>query len=276
MSATDAQAIVDITLDAAAPNPLEPDTTYAIVVPAGGSVQRLDPVADKHLLNPRRPVGTTVVLDPDGFAQLWHKHAQPGISEIYADPKQFGITGLLNADFGVGQPAGHRDHRLVLQCVKTPAWEAWTARDGQLSDQTAFAEFLEDRLPEVVDPPGAQMLELAQSFQASTKVEFKSAVVLTSDQRSLQYEETTTARAGQKGAIDIPATFTVALQPFEGSAAYRVTARFRYRIRDGHLAIGYRLDRPEDVLREAFKDVRQAVDEATGQPSVLGIAPPPR
>jgi hypothetical protein len=49
------------------------------------------------------------------------------------------------------------------------------------------------------------------------------------------------------------------VQPFEGASAFRMTARLRYRISAGGLRIGYKLDRPEDVLREAFDDVTQVV-----------------
>ncbi len=264
----DAQAIVDIALDAAVPNVLDRDERYAVVVPEGGVLNIIEPARDALLDAPRRVLGTTTVYDADSLAFLWGKHATPA-SELYADPVAHRIVGVLNADASHEQ-AGFRDHRVELVCRKTPAWEAWAASDGRLVDQMTFAEFLEDRLAEVVDPPGATMLELAQSFQASTKVDFKGAVAVNSGVRALQYEETQTARAGQKGAIEIPATFTVALQPFEGGDAYRVVARFRYRIRDGHLTLGYRLDRPQDVLRTAFDDVRGKVTEQTGATVLLG------
>lgn len=273
-ASTDAGAIADVALAAGVPHELPSDQRAAIIVPAGGSLAVVEPTHDRDLPTPRRPRGTATVYEVDGLAVLWAKHSHLGVSEVYADPERFTVTAVLNADVGAGLLAGHRDHRIHLVCRKSPAWIAWTASDGKLVDQTTFAEFLEDRLPEIVEPTGATMLELAQSFQATTKVEFKGAVALTSSTRKLQFEETATAKAGQRGDIEIPATFQLALQPFLGSAAYRVTARFRYRIRDGHLTIGYRLDRPDEVLREAFSDVQRSVSEATESPVVIGSPPP--
>jgi uncharacterized protein YfdQ (DUF2303 family) len=275
-NASDAQAISELALAAGEPTVLDPESRYAVVVPDGGSVEVLEPAPDRALPHPRRTTGTTTVLDADSLAVLWAKHSEPW-SEVFADPQGFRFTAVLNADQGSnGAPAGHRDHRIELALRHTPSWLAWTGRDKRLSSQEEFAEFIEDRLPDIVDPAGATMLELASSFQATTKADFKGAVALTSSTRKLQFEETVAARAGQKGEIEIPATFQLGLVPFEGSDAYRVTARFRYRIRDGHLQIGYALERPEDVLRQAFKDVQDAVSEATGQPVLLGTPPPAR
>jgi uncharacterized protein YfdQ (DUF2303 family) len=272
-SRSDADAIVEVATAAAQPWPLG-DGRYAIAMPQGGSVKVIDP--DESLQpSPTRKSGTAYVLDVDSLAFLWDKQALPE-SELFADPKAFTITAVLNADQGAGDFAGFRDHRIHLQCVTTPAWKAWTALDGQLLSQDVFAEHLEDRLIDIARPSGAEMLELAQSFEASTKVEFKSAAVISSGQRQLLYEETTAARAGQKGSIDIPHTFDLGLKPFEGSDAYKVTARFRYRIRDGHLQIGYKLERPEDVLRAAFDDVRTAASEACDRAVLVGTPPPAR
>lgn len=272
---SDAQAIVDIALEAAIPNLLEPEQRYAVVVPDGGAVSVIEPQADKHLLAPRRKSGTAQVLDVDGLAFLWDKQALVE-SELYADPQRFTITAVLNADQGAGDTPGFRDHRIELQCRHTPAWLAWAGFDGRLRAQQEFAEFIEDRAIDVVRPTGGEMLELAQSFEASTNVDFKSVQIVSSGQRALQYEETTSARAGQKGEIAIPATFDLALVPFEGSPAYKVTARFRYRIHGGNLLLGYKLERPEDVLREAFNDVRTAASEACDRPVLLGTPPAAR
>lgn len=272
---TDADAIIEAAISGAEPVILTEDARTAFVVPDGGKVCVIEPAPDSQRSAPRRKTGTTTVLDVDGLAFLWDKQALPQ-SELFADPKAFTVTAVLDADQGAADPAGFRDHRIVLACVTTPAWKAWTALDGQLMAQDSFAEHLEDRLVDIVRPTGGEMLELAQSFEASTKVDFKSAVVISSGQRQLQYEETTAARAGHKGSIEIPATFDLALKPFEGSDAYKVTARFRYRIRDGRLQIGYKLERPEDVLRSAFDDVRSAASEACDRAVLVGTPPPAR
>ena len=49
----------------------------------------------------------------------------------------------------------------------------------------------------------------------------------------------------------------------------KVNARFRYRITDGTLRVGYRLTRPDDVLREAFESVVTEVAGLDGTPDVI-------
>lgn len=271
---SDLQAVVDAGIAAAEPVALA-DGRTAFALPAAGKVTIVEPINEKHLDNPRRATGTSKVLEVDALAFLWEKHST-GTSEIFADPKGFTIDAILNADAGAGEVAGHRDHRVVLELVTTDAWKAWARYDGQLIDQQTFAEFIEERISDIAEPSGADMLELAQSFEATVKADFKQAALLGSGERKFVFEETVAAKAGQRGELTIPSEFVVALQPFEASDAYRITARFRYRLRDGHLLLGYKLDRPEDVQRSAFKDVVTAVGEACGYTPLVGTAPAPR
>lgn len=271
----DAEAIVDAALASAAPVPLEAEQRYAVTVPQGADVRIVKPASDEERGVPRRVAGTTVVRDVDSLDYLWKKHANES-SELFADPVAFSLTGVLNADGGSGLAAGFRDHRIELKCRKTPAWLAWEQSDGQLLNQQAFAEFIEDRVLDITRPTGGEMLELAQSIEATTKVDFKSATAISSGQRTLMYEETMQAKAGQRGQLEIPATFDLALKPFEGGPAYKVVARLRYRIMNGNLAIGFKLERPEDVLEEAFGEVSTLAGQACDTVVLSGTAPAPR
>jgi uncharacterized protein YfdQ (DUF2303 family) len=272
----DTQAALDAGVALGEPHLLDVDSTYAVVVPRDGVLEIINRAEDRFLDAPRRKSGLIRVYDADSFIAVWTKQSDT-TSEAYADPVAFTVTGVLDADAETGEDAGWRDHRVVLESRKTPQWLAWEALDGKMLDQQTFAEHVEDRVIDFVAPTGGEMLELAQSFQATTNVDFESAQALSSSERKLVYKETVTARAGQKGDITIPTTFEVGLTPFEGGAPYRVTARLRFRISNGHLSLGYKLDRPEDVLRTAFGDVRGAVTESIGdRPVLLGHPPAPR
>lgn len=152
----------------------------------------------------------------------------------------------------------------------TPAWKRWAAYDGRLLGQSDFAEHIEASLPDVRVPSGADLLELAQSFQANTSVRFESSRDLGSGERQLVYREQVEAGAGRAGNITIPKQFELGLAPYEGSGLYQVSARLRYRITEGRLHLGYVLDRPEDVLRAAFDDVLRQVQEQTERVALLG------
>ena len=277
--ATEAQAIAELALTSAVPHQFT-DNLYSVVVPAQGRAKLLD--LARFDPAPRRKHGTVTVYTAESLVAYVDQHTlliqtnpdAPARAplNLYADADARLVTAVLN-DHNNDRP-GWGDHRAVLTLRHTPAWAAWAAMNGRIGGQTAFAEHIEDNLPDIVDPPGADMLEMAQTFEATTSVAFRSAQRLDSGQVQLRYEESTDARAG-KGNIPIPAAFVVGVAPFEGSDPYRLTARLRYRIRDGALTIGYVLHRPEDVLRAAFDEILSVVEGGLGTPALRGAPPVP-
>lgn len=259
----EAQTIVDTALRSAPPAELETGKVYAFHTPTG--VHQIDLTGPATA--PDRKVGITTVRDALSFHAYFGKHADAD-SEVYADSDRLTVTAVLDAH--QADSPRYNQHVLKLALRETEAWKQWAARDGKLMDQETFAEFLEDHLPELLEPTAAEMLEIAQSFQATNKVEFQSASRLTSGQRQFQYMETGTAKAGQKGQLAVPEVFTIGLVPFEGSEGYRLTARLRYRIGANGLQLGYKLERPDEVRRTAFGDVVTAIGEHIDQPVMNG------
>jgi uncharacterized protein YfdQ (DUF2303 family) len=262
----EAQTIVDTALRTAPPVALEVGKLHAFHTPQG--VKTVDLTGPEHTGQPPRKSGTTTVRDAASFMAYFAKHADPD-TEVYADAERLTITAVLDAhQAGAPRWSGHR---LTLALRTTDAWKQWLEYDGRLAEQDTFANFLEDHLPELLEPSAADMLEIAQSIQAATKVDFQSATRLSSGQRQFSFVENTTAKAGQKGQLTIPEMFIVGLIPFEGSDGYRLTARFRYRItRENGLLLGYKLERPGDTLRTAFGDVVNRIDGDIEQPVMNG------
>lgn len=216
---------------------------------------------------PNRKTGAVSTTEADSFIGYLAKHALPE-TEVWANLDRATITAVINAHLGqtgdgVEDYAGWGDHRATLQLRLTDDWKDWASNDKQWLTQTGFSEFVEAHLPNFATPDGATMLELAQSFRANTSVKFESSKRLTSGQTKLEYREDIDAKAGARGDITIPETFTLALQPFEYGNGYKVGARLRYRITGGELRLGFILDRPKDVLRDAFDGVVARVEGAT-------------
>lgn len=264
----DVQTAIDAGTALAKPTDLVEGQQYGFVVPAGGSLEHLDLDLDKYRPAPRRKVGTTVVSDVASFVHYWNKHSDTG-SEVYARAAQGSITAVLNAHNDDSPRWG--DHRLVLQLTHSQAWREWLTADRQSMSQTTFAEFIEDHLADIREPSGGELLELAQTFQATTKVSFQSGSRLASGQRQLTYVEEVDAKAGHKGSLTIPERFTLGLEVFEDSGqADAVQARLRYRINGGDLMMSFHLDRPADVARKAFDAVREQTEGAISQAILLG------
>lgn len=266
MTNTDStQVVVDTALRSAEPHELQPGKYYIVNTPSG--VADFDLTGDEHKDTPSRKKGVTTVRDTASFLAYYGKHADEN-SEVYADTERLTVTAVLDANTAAAPRWG--GHRLQLALRTTDAWQQWMALDGKLMGQEQFAEFIEDHLPELLEPASAEMLEIAQSIQGAVKAEFQSGTRLSSGERKLAYVETVTAKAGQKGELTIPETFVVGLVPFEGSEGYRLTARLRYRINGGPLQLGYKLERPADTLRTAFTDVVKAIGEAITVPVLNG------
>ena len=222
----------------------------------------------EYLPAPRRKAGSVTLHDAASFGAYVNRHKTEA-TVLYAHRDASRVVAVLN-DHATAGP-GWGDHVAILQIVHTNEWKHWAGKDGNLLSQSDFAEHIEQGLDEIADPPAADMLELAQSFEAHSQVQFKSAKLLQDGSRQLVYQETVDAHAGQSGQITIPREFTLGIAPYEGTDPYKMTARLRYRLQSEHLMIGYQLVRPDHVLKEAFADVLAAIQAETELLPLLGV-----
>lgn len=261
-------AVAALTRQTLQPRILTPGNIYAIPL-ADGTVDHYDLTGDGFREYPRRKTGTVTVTDPASFLAYWEKHSYAE-SEVYADRDRGTITGILDAHAASGARWQH--HRLVLRLEHTASFQAWSNISGRMMTQVQFAEFLEDHRPDIRTPTAAELLELATTFHATTRVAFTSSTVLQSGQRQLEYTETTDASAGAKRKLAIPNVLDLGLLVYKGGdAADQVSARFRYRIESGRLQLGVILDRLDEVVDTAFEAVVKEIDDALAVPVLRGV-----
>ncbi|MGU3409065.1 DUF2303 family protein [Microbacterium sp. M1A1_1b] len=246
----EAAVVADLARQAAEPHAV--DVGEVLALPGSDGSSRIvdsDPWAD----SPRHIAAARTVGDAESFVRYVTKHAIDGHSEVYADTPSSAVVAVLDSqDAGQG---GWQKHTARLELRHTKSWEAWSKADGKLLEQTDFAEFIEQQALDVRTPDTAVLIELAQSFQAKTSVDFEGDERLDSGQVRLNYKETVTARAGQKGHIEIPTELELLLRPYIGGPVYLVVARFRYRLRGSQLGLGIVLQRPQEILDAAFADI---------------------
>src|SRR5580704_2812006 len=263
-----AEVVRDLATVAARPHRLDLENYYAIALPHGG-VEQIDLTGDKWRDFPRRKAGIVTVRNVDSFVQYYAKHADED-SEVFADVDRGTVTAVLDAHRdheatgrGDGDAARWQEHRLVLQLQPTLPWRRWTGKNEQMMPQQQFAEFVEDNARDV-DPQGrvkaADLLEIAQKFQAHTTVKFTSGKRLSSGEAQFQYiEETTASSKTDRGEITIPVEFDLAIWPYEDAKPESagdvkiIAARFRYRIENGTLKLGYFLNDPARFAQEAVE-----------------------
>lgn len=217
-----------------------------------GAVHAID--TDVYAAAPRRKTAARVVTDAASFVGYVNRHKSP-LTEVFAHTSTSSVVGVIDSHGATDLIPGWQKHTVRLALEKSKAWLAWEAADGKLVDQQTFADFLDDRYLDVIDPAPAVLIDIARTFQAKTSVNFESGFREGSGDVTLQYIEDTKAKAGQKGDIEIPARIQLALRPYVGGPIYSIWASFRYRLTGGNVVLGFRLERPENILEAAFADI---------------------
>ena len=227
-----------------------------VVLPESTRVEELE-----HMLpEPTRKRGMFVLHELESFVALIDEE-KTAETRIYFDSSVNTFCAVFNDH---GELPGWRDYRALYACPTSAEWKAWTGKDGRQMGQVDFAQFIESNLPDLANPPAADMLEISRSLEAKKKVNFASGIRLSNGQNELTYEEEISGTAA-KGKLQVPEIFTVGIPVLEGGERYAVEARLRYRIAEGgRLTIWYELVRPHKVLEDAMLGVRTAIGEKTG------------
>lgn len=227
------------------------------------------------LETPTAKRGKVTVTELDSFIRYTKEFGESG-TRIFADIKPDAATFVSILDYHeAGKDGGPRwgRHRVTFDCIKTVEWNRWRSNDAKWLSQVDFAAFIEDNLAEIVEPSGATMLEIAKTLEAKSAVDFKSGVRLDNGDHQIKFTVETKAAAGQNGDLTIPSEFALGIAPFNGGLAYKVKARLRYRIEDGHLKLRYELIQPHKVIEAVCKDMLAAIHAETDQTPFAGPAP---
>jgi uncharacterized protein YfdQ (DUF2303 family) len=272
----DIQAAIDAGTALGEPHPLEEIyQPHVVVVPEGGRVEVID-VAERFEAfaeRPRRAKGRYTAATVEAFIAYVKQHREHEATTIWVEPTDGKVLAVLN-DHGDGQDApAWRDWTATLALRHTDEWNHWKSRDGLLGGQEDFAEHIEDGLTEIADPTGAELLEIAQTFHATTAAQFRQATRLSDGRIQVRYDEEIDAKAGTSGELAIPQEITLLLAPYVGEEAVELKARLRYRVSGGALRIGYKLDRPERVIRDALEHIAERLLSEFGDHVYLGAAP---
>lgn len=245
-----------------------------VIVPPGFDVQTL-PVASV----PPRPRGTALLRDAKSFVAWVKRHTDDDTTTLWAtlDPATFlcVVDDHLSAQ-AVPDPkdnearANWRQFRGLFAVPASREFRLWQANDRKDMSQLAFAEFLQDNLPDVIDPPGADLLTLALNFETASRGTFKSAQRLQDGSATFTYQ----IDQNDGGNVTLPAQITISIPIFENEAPRELTARLRHRTKDGEgsprLMIRYELVRPHVALENAFRETWQTIEAGTGRAIFLG------
>lgn len=279
---SDADVIARLATEAGGHQLIDVDHTGRIkaFVLRNGESQRVEYVdLEQYRDIPDRATGRVTLRDAGSFTTYVQRHIDPRSTTIWADIASASITAVINDHDQHAEPVdgvaqgedlpGWGDHRAKLELLASLDWKHWLAADGKYMTQDQFAEHLEDGAEAITSPSPAEMLEVAQTFHATSGVNFESSKRLSGD-IEFAYSETTGARAGERGRLEVPQIFELALAPFDGGEVYPLAARFRYRLANGGLSLGYRLIRPDRVRQLAFDELIETIGTQLDLPVMAG------
>ena len=215
---------------------------------------------------PLRRSGRAVFRDPESFCRFIVEEMTDD-TRVYGNRADGSFVAVFNDHNGNKETpvAGWRDYTAAYSCPTSIEWNTWKASHGKQMSQVQFAQFIEDNLPDIAEPPAAEMLEVSRTLEAKKKVNFAQGIRLNNGQSELTYEETIEGTAG-KGKFKIPEEFTIGIPVLEGGLRYAVQCRLRYRIGDGgNLTMWYEIIRAHKIMEDAINEVWTRIENSTSK-----------
>jgi uncharacterized protein YfdQ (DUF2303 family) len=264
----DLEAVIRTAYAAATGAKVDPHDVHTYLVPEGWILETPD--LSQFLPKPTRVRATYRFSTLASFNQYLERFSTEDTT-VWVPSTANAIVAVID-DSSPGDPQWG-DHIATLTLETPPEWKYWLNENGKMLRQQEFAEIIEQGLPEILEPEAAKMLEIAQTFHAHTSTTFRSAIRLENGEQRIQYDTTINAGAGRSSELNVPTEMTLALSPFVGEDAYKVKARIGYRVGEGKLSLGYFLDRPERVVRDALDRIHTRL--ANVYPGQVYVGSPP-
>jgi uncharacterized protein YfdQ (DUF2303 family) len=248
-------AIADLARQGVMPKP-HPDkegTPFVVLLDSDGS-QKVVPLPPEQ--RPMRHKGTIQMFDVSSFAMLVSELKTPA-TRIYGVSTPARFVAVINDH--LQDAAAWRDFRVNFSVPHSIEWTTWTKSNRQRMGQESFALFLEDNLPDVNFPTGAELLEIILDFEASKTGTFRSAARLQDGSINFVWADQNAGRDG--GQVKLPPVFKLAIPVFENSEPVELNARLKYRLSECNLQLWYELERPHKVLEAAFRDLWEEIEQ---------------
>lgn len=211
--------------------------------PPGTSVEIVD--LEKFGDAPRRIRQSATFETPNAFADYVKNFAGPA-TRIFASLAKREVRASV--DYHGTDAPSWRNHTAIYPASFAPAFAAWRAAHGQPMPQRAFAEFLEDRAEDAVAPEPADLMEVAQRFEAIRTVNFISAQNVSTNERQFRYEEKDAAGGG----VACPKVIRLRTPVFSGCEPVEWAVRLAYDISDGKLSFTVKIHRLQELLDAEF------------------------
>lgn len=310
----DAQAIIDAVQRLNEPRDwtfTDPDSGKAVrvaVLPGkdGLSLESIKPFLDEYLDAPRRLKGTARTETLDSFCALVLQHKTLNTAVFARLGESTGLEAVIDYygknELGKGSAPSFCGHRITYAFPMTPEFVLWQ-NATQWRGQNAFAQFLDARRFELIDPldvetiaEGSLVYDVLFRAVARDKrgdLDGQKGTVFASPGDIMQLVETLSGHSktrfaevktdrfgGMKATIEkegrvdgdekIPHLFLVQIAAFAGGDKLVLPARIRARVGDRGLELAAEIVGAERVLEKAFGEAIKEVAAKTSCPVFRG------
>lgn len=244
-----------------------------VIVPEGYDVRNLEKLLD----NPTRKRCSILTTDATSFIDYLNKHSIPVASTIYADidseRSQCNLVAVI--DDHSDEIPNWREHTCSFAPKQAVEWGRWIGNNKKVMNQSDFATWLEDNLPDIATvpnmPTGAEILTMALAFEANSDKRIKSRVNLQTG--GVQFEFVDDEDKDTRTKMVVFERFTLGIPVFDGSpSGYPLEARLKYRDKDGKVNFWYELIRPDRVFKTAVVEELSNIKQGTGLVIISGKA----
>ena len=247
-----------------------PDTPgpagFYTVVPENYRVESLE----EFMARPLRIQQKVDLHDAASFIAYVQEFGDHDISRIFFDQEHETFQVVIDYHGGNGMP-GWCEHVADFTARRSVEFTTWMGQNRKQMTQVDFARFLEDNIPDIVEPNSAELLQVALNFEAKKTVEFSSGARLNNGQIQFQYDEIVRGTT-QKGTLEVPETFVLGIPIHVNGPAYRMQVRLRWRLQEGKLAFWYEIVRPHRYVEDALAEIRDRVLKETEIAVLAGTA----
>lgn len=235
-----------------------------VVIPKDYQLHTMEELVERYANKPAHLKQAVKLQNPASFANYLKRHGTESVA-VFCVPEKHIFTAYLDWHIGIDQR--HCFHTATLNLEITRELGTWLNNNGREMDQVEFASFIEANAPEIISaedefgsktPSGSEMLQIALTLSRTENAAFRSATRLQNGQTQFKYEQNFDDKAGENGELTIPQMIKIGLPLFKAASAdegYIISARFRYRIRQGRLVMWYELIRPERIIDDAMQAI---------------------
>ncbi|AUX33190.1 MULTISPECIES: DUF2303 family protein [Sorangium] len=298
MAKSDAEAVIELAQKSArAPERMTFEdidvTAEVLVLPdTNGSyvIRSIKPFLDEYRERPERRRGTARLGDLASFIDHTNRFKDDG-SALFAsdDPAKPHLMSVLDyhepADKG---DARFGEHRAICAFPLSEEWVAWKGAHGKPMTQQQFAEFLETRIVDVVEPVDVgqtstdfaaklggiefasplKLLQLSRGMSVRVGATVKQAVNLSTGEVQVHYE---TQHSDDRGEpLRVPTAFVIAIPVFRSGVLYKIPVRLRYSVSRGDISWRVELHRADIMMADAFDEAKLVATKETGLPLFVG------